>query len=504
MPQNPNKVFASISPAEFFYRNRQMAGFGNPTQAVYSTVRELIENSLDSCEDARKRPEIKVEIDESPSGVVTITVSDNGEGIPHAHVADSFGRVLYGSKYLSRQRRGTFGLGVTMAVLYGQITTETPVMIYTCTENEEAGRTYELLIDVEKNRPIIVASNLVNRNKVGTSVRISMKGAVARAYDRVVDYLRLTSISTPHSYIELVRDGEQEFCIHPSCDTLPTPPALAKPHPHAADMELLRRLIKKRAQSPLQEFLQKSFQQVGRVTSSKIVEFLAMDPQREVGDFERSDINRLSTALQNFNGLGRPTIDSLSPIGEKPFMNAVLETYDAVDAGYAQKGPSEWGGHPFIVEGVIAIGGRLRKAKLPALFRFTNRVPLLYDASEDVMTKTLNEVDWSRYGLAKSREVGLFVHFCSTRVPYKAAGKQSVATEEEIESHLALLYKELGRYLRRMTKKKKKRAQRLKEAKRYSRQLSLIAELGAELSEEDEVPPVRSLVEQLFEVDLDV
>ena len=69
--------FESISPAEFFYRNRQMAGFGNPTQAVYSTVRELVENSLDSCEDAQKLPSVGIKIRSDVADTVTITVTDN-------------------------------------------------------------------------------------------------------------------------------------------------------------------------------------------------------------------------------------------------------------------------------------------------------------------------------------------------------------------------------------------------------------------------------------------
>ena len=39
-----------------------MAGFGNPTQALYTTVRELVENSLDSCEEAKVFPKIKIQI----------------------------------------------------------------------------------------------------------------------------------------------------------------------------------------------------------------------------------------------------------------------------------------------------------------------------------------------------------------------------------------------------------------------------------------------------------
>ncbi len=126
--------FESISPAEFFYRNRQMAGFGNPTQAVYSTVRELVENSLDSCEDAQKPPIVDIEIKSDVSDTITITVSDNGTGVPSDQIPSAFGRVLYGSKYANRQKRGTFGLGVTMAVLYGQITTDSPMSVHSQTK----------------------------------------------------------------------------------------------------------------------------------------------------------------------------------------------------------------------------------------------------------------------------------------------------------------------------------------------------------------------------------
>ncbi|MEK6919717.1 MAG: hypothetical protein AABX62_01585 [Thermoproteota archaeon] len=43
------EVFQEISAADFFYRNRDIAGFTNPTRAIYSSVRELVENSLDAC-----------------------------------------------------------------------------------------------------------------------------------------------------------------------------------------------------------------------------------------------------------------------------------------------------------------------------------------------------------------------------------------------------------------------------------------------------------------------
>ena len=41
--------FNQISPSEFFYSNRDLAGFSNPTRSLYTAVREFVENALDAC-----------------------------------------------------------------------------------------------------------------------------------------------------------------------------------------------------------------------------------------------------------------------------------------------------------------------------------------------------------------------------------------------------------------------------------------------------------------------
>jgi len=36
------ETFTQISPSEFFYRNRDLAGFSNPTRSLYTAVREFM------------------------------------------------------------------------------------------------------------------------------------------------------------------------------------------------------------------------------------------------------------------------------------------------------------------------------------------------------------------------------------------------------------------------------------------------------------------------------
>uniref|UniRef100_A0A7S3QTQ5 DNA topoisomerase 6 subunit B n=1 Tax=Dunaliella tertiolecta TaxID=3047 RepID=A0A7S3QTQ5_DUNTE len=54
------------SPAEFFAENKNIAGFDNPGKCLYTTVRELVENALDSSESVGVLPVIDITIEEVP------------------------------------------------------------------------------------------------------------------------------------------------------------------------------------------------------------------------------------------------------------------------------------------------------------------------------------------------------------------------------------------------------------------------------------------------------
>ncbi|RLE84935.1 MAG: DNA topoisomerase VI subunit B, partial [Thermoprotei archaeon] len=179
--------YEQLSPSEFFYRNREVAGFSNPTRAVYQAVRELVENALDATEMYGLLPDVKIEVGEEADGRVRICVEDNGVGVSALEVPNVFGRVFYGSKYVLRQARGVFGLGVKMAVLYAQLTTGQPVRIRTATRKSPFIYEFDVLIDVERNLPVI--RNLrVLRNVDGwhgTRVELLLRGNWQQARRRV-------------------------------------------------------------------------------------------------------------------------------------------------------------------------------------------------------------------------------------------------------------------------------------------------------------------------------
>ena len=86
-----SQAFQEISPADFFYRNREIAGFTNPSRAIFASIRELVENSLDASESARVPPDIFVSLTLSEEGrpeseTYKLRVEDNGSGITSRHI----------------------------------------------------------------------------------------------------------------------------------------------------------------------------------------------------------------------------------------------------------------------------------------------------------------------------------------------------------------------------------------------------------------------------------
>ena len=115
-----NNDLRSISPAEFFEKNRHLLGFDNPIKALLTSVKEAVDNSLDACEGHKILPEIFIQIQKISETRYKMIVEDNGPGIPKEHVARAFGKLLYGSKFQTfggKQGRGQQGIGISASVM---------------------------------------------------------------------------------------------------------------------------------------------------------------------------------------------------------------------------------------------------------------------------------------------------------------------------------------------------------------------------------------------------
>ncbi|HDD63747.1 MAG TPA: DNA topoisomerase VI subunit B [Thermoprotei archaeon] len=445
--------FKGLSPAEFFYRNREIAGFSNPVRALYQTIRELLENSLDATELYGILPtiEIDIKIDEEHSDRVIITVKDNGIGVPIEHVPYVFGSVFYGSKYDLKQSRGIFGLGIKMAVLYSQLTTGKPIFVRSSTPDSPIVHEEEIMIDISKNMPIIVSQRIFKkrRKEHGTEVRITIEGNWAMAKRRVEEYVRRTAMIAPYAEIRL-RGPDLELEFKRSTRILPNPPRLGKPHPYGVDIELLKMLISDcDANMTLKEFLLKKFEGTGERTIATFLRWSKLNGNAKVKKLSIKDLDQLSKAMRGFSKWRRPRPIPLSPLGEKLLKEGVKKILKPEYISAVTRKASSYSGHPFIVEVAIAYGGEIPVVDKPILYRFANKIPLLYDEGVDVARKVVDSIDWGYYKVKFPAPLAVIVHICSTKIPFKGVGKEAVADVPEVEREIANAIKDCARRLRR-------------------------------------------------------
>jgi DNA topoisomerase-6 subunit B len=598
--------FNQISPSEFFYSNRDLAGFSNPTRSLYTAVREFVENALDACDQKGILPDVHLTIkavdpEKSDPKPYILTVKDNGPGIDSKYVPLAFGTILYGSKFGLKQARGMFGLGATMAILYGQITTNKPVVVKSSTDGKIQDE-FELLLDIQKNKPIIVKHKTKEISKSGLSVSICLEGDYSKAGTKIRDYVYETSLITPYATITF-DDPKGERFHHPRfVKDIPPPPTIIRPHPHGIDVERIRRMIveslfeipniddvmiekvrkdlglskknlsftaimekaRKKGKAlprqtrvvialisflkmdfeklskiriedidvpnkklfywdfgdsqsksvdmdpesqyynqlthtvqgePLTTFLTKRFQRIGPTTAVKFAKFAKFKPEKRVGTMTNQELVNLSNALQNFEDFMAPDSSCLAPLGAEPLEKGIKKFFNPDFSAVVQRPASAYSGFPFVIEMGIAYGGDIKSGG-PHVYRFANRIPLLYDEGSDVVLKVVNDADWGRYKVKGEPPFVIVSHICSTRIPYKTAGKENVADRPEIERELRLALQLLSRKLAAYMSKRGQAEMAKKRSNLYAKYIPMIAEFCTELAGKKKQPNYKKILEE--------
>jgi DNA topoisomerase-6 subunit B len=574
-------TFQEISPADFFYRNRDIAGFTNPSRAIFVSIRELVENSLDSADQMSVPPEVYVRLSEedigtteSENGVYRLKVMDNGSGISARHIPSAFGQVLFGSNYKLKQARGTFGLGGTMAILYGQITTHKPVLIRSSTGGNKVYE-FKMMIDIQRNRPLIL-DRKTRRNKEnwrGTIVEYSLEGDYNRAMSKILEYLKQTALVTPYADIRFVDPKGRLYMFTRATTMMPPPPTETLAHPYGVDVETLQRLIRVTNCRNLLEFMRKHFHRVGQGTSLSFLDFAGFirtpNPKKmkteniaqlvktnnkskkfrkyfgilaenEINglikkskslnmieflktsfpDVDKSiilrllsssglvrsknpkklkpsEIVRLVRMMKRFPDFLPPDASCLSPLGENLLKAGILKELKPEFIAVSQRKPSTYAGHPFIVEVAIAYGGEIPKKDDIIVYRFANKIPLLYDEASGVSVRVIRSMNWRRYKVAPGMPLAILVHLCSTKVPYKTVGKEFIADRPEVKSEILNGIREVARRLQMFLAKREHVAKEKKRLSVFSKYLPKIARFSTDLAGKSETPNIELLLKNV-------
>lgn len=102
-----------------------------------------------------------------------------------------------------------------------------------------------------------------------------------------------------------------------------------------------------------------------------------------------------------------------------------------VVATFTDKGGS-YQGHPFLVEAAVSLGGSKLREGLN-VYRFANRIPLLFETGADVVTQVCSKkISWSLYHIDIKKDcVGVFVSVVSTKIPFKGTSKEYIGNDVE-------------------------------------------------------------------------
>lgn len=444
-----------VSVSEFFERNRHLLGYDNPTRALLTVVKELVDNAIDAAEDARILPRIWVMVKPKGPDRFRIVVKDNGPGIVDKQIPLTMGKLLYGSKFFKLvQSRGQQGVGGSGAILYSQLTTGKPTTIVSSIGNGETSF-YEIMVDVKKNEPQVVSHHRENDGKIWHGVKIEMEveGRYVRGKQSIPEYVKQMAIANPYADVTFNGpDGKVKFPR--GAMKLPPLPKEIKPHPDGIELGILKRMLRSTRSKSLSSFLRNDFSRIGKTSSQKICKLAGLDLSSNPLELDGKQTEKLLRAMRKVKLL-RPPVDCLSPLGENLLVKGLQKEMDAEFFSAVTRPPAVYRGNPFQVEAAIAWGGNLPQDQVVKMMRLSNKVPLLFQSGDCAITKSIAKTDWKRYGLKQSGKglpIGpavILVHFSSVWVPFISESKQAIASYSIIIKEMKLALQELGRRLKR-------------------------------------------------------
>jgi DNA topoisomerase VI subunit B len=497
IPHNGKVRYDRKAESEFFVDNSALAGFTGE-RILYMAVRELIENALDSCEVNHILPKVSLslKIHDPLNDMWMITCEDNGVGIPADKVPVAVCSFLTSGKYVERQQRGLFGVGLKMIAAFSTKDTDHPLKVWTRTIDEPDEFYFELRTDIGTNKPIVLSRSANKEysinSKSGFKIEAMLRARLSPiTKNKIYDYVSQTSIVNPYAVIIFTTD-EGSVSFERRTSNMPDPSSEVLPHPSEMDLKTLKRAILNftNQKTTIHGILCNSFQ---KMSSEKAKEILSKaEVELKVATkYDEHELIKIVNACRQTK-FQSPNTDHLSPIGEHILTAGMMEEYSIVsrkdNTSHSEVSNSQISvkvlkpvltayssktciinNRATVVECGIAYGGSINSFRL---YRFANKIPLLYDEGSDVAREVVSEVEINKMGITKKdvREqffnpevksdraiellpIHIFFHICSTKIPYKTAGKESIASEGSLKKYmrscLTDLYKRVSAQIRK-------------------------------------------------------
>ena len=444
-------------------------------------------------------------------GRFVVTVEDNGPGIVKAQVPKIFGKLLYGSKFHRlKQSRGQQGIGISAAAMYGQLTTGQPIRVVSRTGKGKPAHAFDIQIDTRKNNPVVTRDDAMAdwHLEHGTRVELEIVANWQQGQRFVNRYVEHSALANPHATFHYLRPRQERLTFPRATEELPREAQEIRPHPHGVELGALMLLAADSKSHDVKGFLQTTFSRVSAAVADQIVKaagFKGKVRPRDLAE-DRELAEKLHKAIAATKIMAPPT-QVLSPIGDELMRKGLVSFLEVIESegpeenGDAQldldragkkkasrkekeakaaapevpdappeegvekiKGhnyfiatvtrpPKVYRGNPVQVEVGLAYGGSWPADKPIELFRFANRVPLLFQRGACGTTDAIVKTDWRNYMLSQPKgslpvgPMALLVHVASVWVPFTSEAKEAVAHYPEITREIQLAAQECGRKL---------------------------------------------------------
>jgi DNA topoisomerase VI subunit B len=458
--------FKEHSVADFFKKNKQMLGLSGKQRTMTTIIHELVTNSLDACEEAGILPEIEVTISELGSEYYEISVVDNGPGIPEDKLASAMGKLLAGTKFHRLvQTRGQQGIGVSGIILLSQMTTGKPTKLISGT-NKGKAISMEMSIDSKTNTPKVSEKHYLENKFKGLAVKCKFKDIIYKKGQSSVDeYLRRTAISNPHLNLSFQDPLGEKIKYTRTINKLPNIPTAVKPHPIGVSVDEMLTYARHSAGSrKINSFLMTTFDRFGQTSVDNVQKLVHFDLNKDPRAMTWEEAEDLIKAIKQTKFIA-PSTDNLVPIGEEQIKKSLKSIVEPEFLSVVTRKPTVYqGGYAFQVEAAVAYGGKsgrlisvektidkkqtiIEEVKSSEIIRYANKAPLLFDAGGCSITKTVESVDWKRYGVSNfdTSPITIFVNLISVHIPYTSAGKSAVSDDSDIVNEIKLALMDVAR-----------------------------------------------------------